>query len=135
LQYRLYLWLKLSFSKFNKNNLNILNGHPFFCKIHSYKEERPPKVIFQLNVVHNWASNLSQISMDEKSSPFVTHSTPFVTHSTPLSLPTKWLWRHLGVNLRAIDASSMYLLDDLLFSLLGTQFMRLYKGSTRTMHI
>jgi hypothetical protein len=46
------------------------------------KRERPPIVIFQLDVGHNWPNKLPQKSMDEKSSPFVTHTSPlsFIIH-------------------------------------------------------
>jgi hypothetical protein len=39
-------------------------------------------VIFQLDVGHNWPNKLPQKSMDEKSSPFVTHTSPlsFIIH-------------------------------------------------------
>ena len=37
-----------------------------FCNFHYYRKRRLPVVIFQLNVVHNLPTKLSQNSSDEK---------------------------------------------------------------------
>ena len=43
----------------------------FFAKFNLIERERPPIVLFQLDVVHNCPNKLPQKLMDEKSSPFV----------------------------------------------------------------
>jgi hypothetical protein len=83
----------LSFSKYSKEILNTLHGHPFFfAKLVLTQRERPPMVIFQLDVVHNWPNKMPQKSMDEKSSPSVAEARVFHSYAT------KWPGRHFGVN-------------------------------------
>jgi hypothetical protein len=59
----------------------------FFAKFIFTEKERPFMVIFQLDVVHNWPNKLPPKSMDEKSSPFITHRSPlpFISHKMALS--------------------------------------------------
>jgi hypothetical protein len=51
------------------------------------ERERPPMVIFQLDVVHNWPNKLPLNSMDEKSSPSVVQARvlPFISHKMALA--------------------------------------------------
>jgi hypothetical protein len=54
----------------------------FFPKFILNERERPPIVIFQLNVVHKWPNKLPQKSVDEKSSPSIIQRSPllFISH-------------------------------------------------------
>jgi hypothetical protein len=70
-----------------KNNSKIKNGlESKFCKLYfvvmlKYNKDlarfilvergRPPMVIFQLDVVHNWSNQLPQKLVDEKLSSFI----------------------------------------------------------------
>jgi hypothetical protein len=61
----------------------ISDTHPF-AKFILTKRERPPMVIFQLDMVYNWSNKLPQKSMDEISSPSIIHRSPlsFISHKT-----------------------------------------------------
>jgi hypothetical protein len=58
----------------------------FFSKFILTKRKRPPMIIFQLDVVHNWANKLPLKSMDEKSSPSIAHERvlSFISHKMAL---------------------------------------------------
>jgi hypothetical protein len=56
----------------------------YFAKFMLSERERPPMVIFQLDVVQNWPNKLLQKPMDEKLSPSVTQRSPLLfIHHTP----------------------------------------------------
>jgi hypothetical protein len=63
-------WLKLSFSKYSQFKKNTLLGHPFFfAKLILTERRRHPKMIFQLDVVHNLPAKLPQKSWMKKCRP------------------------------------------------------------------
>jgi hypothetical protein len=71
-------WVSVNTVKLFKIHHRVI--HLFFCKCILPERERPPKVIFQSDVVHNWPNKLPQKSREKNSSPSIGETTPFVIH-------------------------------------------------------
>jgi hypothetical protein len=73
-------WIEFQqkYSKFKK--YTTWSSFFFFAKFIFMERKRPPMVIFQLDVLHNWPNKLPQKSMDEKLSSFLLSRPVFVIH-------------------------------------------------------